>query len=111
MATLSSTPSNNFMEDDPCGLIHERNSTPVEQSLDPYVIKEQVNNYQTAFENSGVPNEYIIQAIPINIKRIKELIEKNDGDDLAGMRLYFSKKSADPKVNDDYQLTLVPCTF
>jgi hypothetical protein len=103
-------PIEDFGDHDPCGIIKERNSTPSENTLDPSTIKEQVNNYQKAFETLGVPNDFILQGIPINIKRIKDLISKNE-DNLDGIRLYFSKKSADPAINNDYQLTLVPCTF
>jgi hypothetical protein len=110
MQIHSSTPINDFGDHDPCGIIKERNSTPSENTLDLSIIKEQVYNYQKAFETSGVPNDYILQGIPINIQRIKDLIEKN-GDNLDGIRLYFSKLCDDPNVNNDYQLTLVPCTF
>jgi hypothetical protein len=110
MLTHSNTPVDDFEDHDPCGSKKERSSTPLEHPLDPCTIKEQVKNYQKAFETLGVPPDFVLQGIPINIQRIKDLIDRNE-DNLDGIRLYFSKKSADPYINNDYQLTLVPCTF
>jgi hypothetical protein len=69
---------------------------------------EQVANYKKVMtEDFGISENVFFETIPVNMGHILSFISKN-WEDLAGTRIYFTKKTDDPGL-DDYELLFVPC--
>jgi hypothetical protein len=101
----SYTQKENFVDD--CNFGDEKtNGTEV---LELNSLKQRVKNYKDVMlHDYGVEPSKFSQTIPVNIESILTLIARN-WKDLAGVRIYLSKKTRD-KRNNDYELILVPCT-
>lgn len=100
-----------FTNDDPCGLKKAREEDLIEKTASLEDIKQSVTNFTKVNEDMGISKEKTIQAVPIDIRRIKEFLNKNGEDSLDGIRLYFTKESDNPNINDDYKIMMVPCTW
>jgi hypothetical protein len=71
-------------------------------------LKTQVSHYTSVLKDTfNIPDNVFFNNIPININHILTFINKN-GAELAGVRIYFAKKSNDASL-DDYELIFVPC--
>jgi len=72
-------------------------------------LKTQVTHYTSVLKGTfKIPDNVFFNNIPININHISTFIERN-GSKLAGVRIYFAKKTNDPSL-DDYELIFVPCS-
>lgn len=76
--------------------------------VDTVDLKRKVSNYKKVLiDDFEIPENVFFNTIPINANHIRSFITDN-GSDLAGVRIYFAKRTNDP-AKDDYQLIFVPC--
>lgn len=80
----------------------------LKKTSDVPLLKQEVNHYRAVMRNNfNVPEDAFFSSIPVSIQGIKDLIA-NSGTDLAGIRIYVSKKSSDHNKGD-HQIIIVPC--
>ena len=88
-----------------CSIAQESSNNRIDLNLAD--IKKEVANYISVMKKFKVPPKMIFKDIPVNINHLREFMKTN-GKDLAAMRIYFAKKTAD-KNKDDFELLFVPC--
>lgn len=95
--------------------VHPKTCAAVTETSDKVInlgtpdLKEQVTFYARVMKDKfSVPADVFFAAVPINLQLVQDFLTRNSG--LAGLRVYFAKKSEDHTAGD-YEMIFVPCSL